>query len=64
MALFDNGEPEEFLFLTKNCKMMLKDSGIIFVNANLHYIRMLLHGETLRHFDTLCDHVRSTTTAH
>ena len=33
-------------------------------SAKIQYLNMLLRGETLCQFDTLCDQVRSTTTKH
>ena len=52
MALFDNGEPEDFLLFVQNFKMTLKAFWTLVASAKLQYICMLLRGETLSWFDT------------
>ena len=64
MALFDNSDPEEFLFFVKNFKMMTKASEILAANAKLQYLRMLLHGEVLRRFYNFCAQVGSKNTVY
>ena len=64
MALFGNGEPEEFLLFIRNFKVMLKDLGTLNSIVKLHYMCMLLHGEALHKFDTLCAQVGSINTTH
>ena len=55
---------EEFLFLMKNFKMSLKDSGTLYANANIQYFCTILRGEALHQFDTLCAEAGSTTKTH
>ena len=64
MALFYNVKPEGFLLFVQNFKMMLRYSGTLSANANLQYLRILLCGEVLCQFDTLCAQVVITTIAH
>ena len=44
MALFDNGESEEFLLFLRNFKTTIDASGTLTVNAELQYLRPLLRG--------------------
>ena len=52
VALFDNGEPQEFLFIVRNLQIMLEASGTLAANAKIQYLRMLLRGEALRQLET------------
>ena len=60
-ALFDNGEPEEFLLFIRNFNMTLEASGMLAANKNIQYLHMLVRGEVLHQFDTLSSEVGSTT---
>ena len=62
MALFDNGEPEEFLLLVQNFNMTLDTSRTLSSNAKLQYLRNIICGQAVRHFDTLCGQFGNTTT--
>ena len=64
MALFDNGETEEFLLFTKKINMTLDALGTLASNAKLQHICTILHGEAIHQFYTLCDLVGSTTMKH
>ena len=64
MALFDNGDPEEFLFLKKNYKMALNALVTLTIDAKFQYLRTLLHGKALHDFEILCIQIWSITTAH
>ena len=64
MDLFNNGKLEDFLLFTQNFKMMLEASVTLVTNAKLQYIRTILNGEELRQFDTFCDQLGITNTAH
>ena len=64
MALFNNGNPEEFLLFVRNLQMALKASGALAASTAIQYISMLFHGETLPQIYALCVKVRSTTTTH
>ena len=64
MALFDNGNPEEFLLFIGNFQMNLEASRTLTSGAKIQYIYMLVHGEVLRQFDTLSIEVGSTTVYH
>ena len=44
MALFDNGDPDEFLLFVCNFQMTLKASGTLADSAKIQYIRTLLRG--------------------
>ena len=64
MALFDNGDPEEFLLFIRKFQMTLKASGTITSGSNIQYICMLVCGEAFCQIDTLSSEVRSTTSEH
>ena len=59
MALFDNGDPEEFLLFIHNFNMTLAASGMLESVSKIQYLRTLLHGETLHQFETFYDEVGS-----
>ena len=61
MSLFDNGEPEEFLFLMRNFNMTLAESGTLESGAKVQCLRTLVHGGALRQFDSLSADVESAT---
>ena len=63
MALFDNGNMEEFLLFVQNFQMTLEASGELTSSANIQYICTLLHGEALSKLDTLSVKVVIMTTA-
>ena len=44
MALFDNGDPEEFLLFILNFQMALEASGKFAAGVKIQYFRMLLRG--------------------
>ena len=62
--LFDNSEPEEFLFFVQKFKITLEDFRMLADNANLKYICTVLRGKAICLFDTLFVQVGSTTTTH
>ena len=64
IALFENSNPEEFLFFMSNFKMTFEASGTLTSNARLQCLHTLLHGETRNQFDTLCVQVESTGMTH
>ena len=64
MALFSNGETEEFLLFVHNLKMKINASGNIVDNINLWYLSIILTGEVIHQFDTLCARFGSTNMAH
>ena len=47
IALFGNGEPDEFLLLVRNFNMMIDSSGILAANTRFQYLRTLLRGDVL-----------------
>ena len=47
MAMFDNGEPEQFLLFIRNFNLTLQVSGIIVSGANIQYLCTLVRGEVL-----------------
>ena len=51
MALFDNGEPEEFLLFICNFNMNLEASGTLDMSEKFQYLHTLVCGELLRQFD-------------
>ena len=44
MALFDNGEFDEFLLFMQNSNMMLNESWMLTDNKKLQYIRTIIRG--------------------
>ena len=51
MALFDNGNPEEFFLLLKNFNMALADSGPLATVVKIQYLHTLVRGEAIHKFD-------------
>ena len=64
MALFDNGDPEEFLLFVRKFQMTLKASASLSVNSNIQYLCTVLRDEVLIQLDTLCSQVRSMNKTH
>ena len=64
MALFENSNPEELLLFVINFKTTIENLGILTASVKLQYLCTLLCGEALRQFDTFCNHLGSTNTAH
>ena len=64
MALFDNGEPEEFLLFISNFNMTIKVSGTLNSGANIQYLRTLVRGWALIRFGTFYAEVGSATPEH
>ena len=62
MALFDSGEPKEFLLFIQNFQMTLKASGTLNDDTNIQYPHTLIRGKALFQLDTLSVEVGSTTT--
>ena len=61
MALFNNGEPEEFLLFIRNFNMNLEASGTLVASTKIQYLSTLVHRELLLQFDMFSDKVGSTT---
>ena len=61
MALFDNGDTEEFLLFIGIFNMTLEASGMLMGSANIQYLRKLVRGEVLRQFYPLSTEVGTTT---
>ena len=53
MALFDNGNPEEFFLSVRNLNMVIEASGTLKAGMNIQYICTLIGGEVLHQFDKL-----------
>ena len=53
LALFDNSDSEEVLFLIRNFNMNIKASGTLLASSNIQYLRTLVCEEVLRQVDTL-----------
>ena len=51
MYLFDHGEPEESLLFIHNFNMTLAETGALYMDAKIQYLRTLVYGEALRQFD-------------
>ena len=47
MSLFENSEPEEFLFFVRNFNMHLVEPRMLDMGANIQYIFTLVCGEAL-----------------
>ena len=54
MALFDNGETEDFLLFQPNYWMTLEVSGDITMDARIQYLCMLINVEVLCEFENIC----------
>ena len=52
ISLFENGEPEEFLFFVCNFNMTLAASGTPEAGAKYQYICTLVRVEALHRFDS------------
>ena len=61
MALFDNGDPEEFLLFIRNFNTTIDASEKFVASAKIQYFCMLVQGEELCQFETLSTEVGSTT---
>ena len=57
MALFDNGDMEEFMLFIRNFKMTLEASGTLVASANIQCLHTLVCGEALHQFDMLYSEV-------
>ena len=64
MALFDNGDPEKFLFFIRNFQMTLEASRILDSGVKIPYLLKLVRGEQLSQLDILSAVVGSTTSEH
>ena len=64
MALFGNGEPEEFLLFVQKFQLTLKAPVTIDASTKMQYFCTLLHEEALRQLEILYFEVGSTTVAH
>ena len=53
MALFDNGNPDDFLLFICNFYMTLEASVTLKYGAKIKYLCTLVRGEELRQFDAL-----------
>ena len=53
MALFDNGDPEDFLLFVRNLNMNLEASGTLATYAKFQYLHTLVRGKSLRQFEFL-----------
>ena len=61
MTLFENSEPEEFLFFIQHFQMTLELAVTLTDSADIKYICTLLRGEALRQLGTFYIEVGSTT---
>ena len=53
IALFGNGDLEEFLLFVSNFNMTLDASGTLDLATKAQYLRMIFRVETLRQFESL-----------
>ena len=60
MSLFDNDGPEEFSVFVRISNMTTAVSGTLETGTKVKYLRVLVCGEALRHFDLLSSDVEST----
>ena len=58
MALFDNGESEEFLLLVRDFIITLAMSGKLEMGAKIQYLCDILHGKVLHNFYSLPNDVK------
>ena len=59
MALFSNGNTEEFLFFVCNFNMTLEVSEMLKTTENMQYLCTIFCGEALHKFDTLSADIES-----
>ena len=52
MALFDNGEPEEFFLFLQKFNITHAASGTLATGAKIKYLCTLFHGEALRQIES------------
>ena len=64
MALFDKGDPEEFLQFVQNFQITFEASQKLADNAKIQQLCTLLHDKALCQLDTLSAEVLSATTTH
>ena len=64
IALFNCGEPEEFLLFVRNFQMTLEASGTLAAGANIQYLCTLVRGKALCQLDIFSVEVVSMTTEH
>ena len=64
LALFDNGDPEEFLLFVRNFQITLEASVLLTSSANIKSICMLLYVEALHQLGTLSVELVCTTMTH
>ena len=62
MSLFENGKLKDFLLFVRNFNMTLAASGMLEMGAKIQYLRTLVRGEVLNHFDSLSSDMESTET--
>ena len=51
MATFKNVQPEEFIALLNNFKIKINGTGTMSVEVWIHYLRTMLHVESLRYVE-------------
>ena len=59
---FFHGNPDEFMVFVRNSNMNLAATGILDMDAKIQYLRTLVRGEVLRHFDSFPAGVKNTET--
>ena len=64
MYLFDNSEPNGFLFFVQNFNKALNASVMLAANVKIYYLHNLLCRQAPNQFYTLCVQLGSTTMAH
>ena len=52
MALFKNGNPEEFLLFVPNFRTTLAESGTLSMGAKVQYLNTIARGEPLCQFES------------
>ena len=64
IAMFEHGQPEEFLMLMKNFKNAVDGTEIKLETRMINYLHTLFHGEALWKFDKLVIQNTGTSNAH
>ena len=64
MDTFKNGQPEEFLALLNNFKIVIDGTGTTSVKGRINYLHRMLRAEALIKFDELTSQNCGTTNAH
>ena len=64
MSSFEYGQPEDFLALLNNFRIVIDGTGTTSLSGQMNYLSTMLHVEDLREFDQSSSQNNGTTNAH